>query len=172
MVPIVAGIVSMLADKGLELISGAIDGGAEKAKEFIEEKTGISLDKKLTDEQVLELKKFEAENEVELKRLALMNKQEDNRHDEAYVNAQVSELSNARDMQKAALQQDDVFSKRYVYYLASFWSVVAVLYIFAITFINVPEASVRFADTTLGFVLGTVIATIIGYFFGASIKKG
>ena len=172
MVPIVAGIVSMLADKGLELISGAIDGGAEKAKEFIEEKTGISLDKKLTDEQVLELKKFEAENEVELKRLALLNKQEDNRHDEAYVNAQVSELSNARDMQKAALQQDDVFSKRYVYYLASFWSVVAVLYIFAITFINVPEASVRFADTTLGFVLGTVIATIIGYFFGASIKKG
>ena len=172
MLPILAGLVSMLADKGLELVSGAIDGGAEKAKEFIEEKTGISLDNTLTDDQVIELKKFETENEIELKRLALLNKQEDNRHDEAYVNAQVSEYANARDMQKTALQQDDVFSKRFVYYLASFWSIVAVMYIFAITFISIPEASVRFADTTLGFVLGTVIATIIGYFFGASIKKG
>lgn len=31
MVPILAGIVSMLADKGLSLISGAIDGGAEES---------------------------------------------------------------------------------------------------------------------------------------------
>ena len=44
MIPILAGIVSMLAGKGLDLVSSAIDGGADKAKEFIEEKTGIKLD--------------------------------------------------------------------------------------------------------------------------------
>ena len=76
--------------------------------------------------------------------------------------------NSARDMQKVSLQQDDVFSKRYVYYLATFWSFVAVVYIFLITFISIPEANVRFADTTLGFLLGTIVATIINYFFGSS----
>lgn len=76
--------------------------------------------------------------------------------------------NDARDMQKVALQQDDTFSKRYVYYLATFWSFVAVGYIFLITFLTIPEANVRFADTTLGFLLGTIVATIINYFFGSS----
>lgn len=76
--------------------------------------------------------------------------------------------NSARDMQKVALQQDDTFSKRYVYYLATFWSLVAVGYIFLITFLTIPEANVRFADTTLGFLLGTIVATIINYFFGSS----
>ena len=76
--------------------------------------------------------------------------------------------NDARDMQKVALQQDDTFSKRYIYYLATFWSFVAVGYIFLITFLTIPEANVRFADTTLGFLLGTIVATIINYFFGSS----
>lgn len=76
--------------------------------------------------------------------------------------------NDARDMQKVALQQDDTFSKRYVYYLATFWSFVAVGYIFLITFLTIPASNVRFADTTLGFLLGTIVATIINYFFGSS----
>ena len=76
--------------------------------------------------------------------------------------------NDARDMQKVALQQDDTFSKRYIYYLATFWSFVAVGYIFLITFLTIPESNVRFADTTLGFLLGTIVATIINYFFGSS----
>ena len=75
MIPIIAGLVSILADKGLDLISSAIDGGADKAKEYIEDKTGIKLDKNLTDEQVAELKKFEMTNKIELEKLALANKQ-------------------------------------------------------------------------------------------------
>ena len=43
MLPIIAGIVSMLADKGLSLISKAVDTGSDKAIEFVEEKTGIKL---------------------------------------------------------------------------------------------------------------------------------
>ena len=172
MVPIVAGLVSMLADKGLELISGAIDGGAEKAKEFIEEKTGIKLDKGLTDEQVAELKKFEMSHKVELEKLALANKQEDNRHEEIVVTAQVTEYDSARSMQVEALKQDDKFSKRFIYYFAIFWSVFAVLYLTGITFIEIPKENVRFADTTVGFLLGTIVATLIGFFYGNSIKKG
>ena len=74
----------------------------------------------------------------------------------------------ARAMQAKALEQDDNFSKRFIYYFAAFWSLCAVIYIGCITFVTIPEASIRFADTILGFILGTVIATIINFFYGSS----
>lgn len=79
------------------------------------------------------------------------------------------DTANARHMQEVALMQDDLFSKRFVYYLASFWSVFTCAYIFVISLIDVPEKSVRFVDTILGFLLGTVVATIIQFFLGSSI---
>ena len=172
MIPIIAGLVSMLADKGLDLISSAIDGGADKAKEYIEDKTGIKLDKNLTDGQVAELKKFEMTNKIELEKLALANKQEDNRASEATQKIQADEYGNARNMQIESLKQDDKFSKRFVYYFAMFWSTFAVIYLAGITFIEIPKENTRFADTIVGFLLGTVVATLIGFFYGNSIKKG
>jgi hypothetical protein len=35
--------------------------------------------------------------------------------------------------------------------------------------ITIPETSVRFVDTILGFLLGTVVATIIQFFLGSSV---
>lgn len=173
MIPIVASIVSMLAGKGLDLISSAIDGGADKAVEFIEEKTGIKMDgSELSDEQVAKLRELEISSKLELEKLALENKKEDNRASEAIVNAQVGEYANSRSLQAEALKQDDKFSKRFIYYFAIFWSVFAVVYLTGITFIEIPKENVRFADTTVGFLLGTVVATLIGFFYGNSIKKG
>ena len=169
MVPILAGIVSMLADKGLDLISSAIDGGADKAKEFIEEKTGIKIDgSSLSDEQVAKLRELEISSKVELEKLALERKKEDNRASEAVVAEMNKNTADARAMQVAALGQDDKFSKRFVYLFAAGWSIVAVVYIFMITFMSIPAANVRFADTVLGFLLGTIVATIINYFYGSS----
>ncbi|MBS3796710.1 hypothetical protein [Pseudoalteromonas sp. BDTF-M6] len=74
----------------------------------------------------------------------------------------------ARQMQISALNQDDKFSKRFIYYYAWFWSIVTALYIGLITFTEIPEASTRFADTILGFILGTVVASILNFFFGNS----
>ena len=173
MIPIVASIVSMLAGKGLDLISSAIDGGADKAVEFIESKTGIKMDgSELSDEQVARLRELEINSKLELERLALENKKEDNRASEAIVNAQVGEYANSRNLQIEALKQDDKFSKRFIYYFAIFWSVFAVVYLTGITFIEIPKENVRFADTTVGFLLGTIVATLIGFFYGNSIKKG
>ena len=81
----------------------------------------------------------------------------------AYKNTQ-----SARNMQIQALNQDDKFSKRFIYYYAWFWSITTALYIGFITFMPIPESSTRFADTILGFVLGTVIASILNFFFGNS----
>lgn len=77
-------------------------------------------------------------------------------------------VDGARSMQQAALLQDDKFSKRFVYVLSGFWSLFAVAYITWITFATIPSDNVRFADTILGFLLGTVVSTIINFYLGSS----
>lgn len=79
------------------------------------------------------------------------------------------DTASARHMQEVALTQDDLFSKRFVYYLAAFWSVFSCAYIIIVSTVEIPQASVRFVDTILGFLLGTVVATIIQFFLGSSI---
>lgn len=81
---------------------------------------------------------------------------------------EVQDRDSARKMQIAALEQDDIFSKRFVLYLAAFWSIAAVVYIGFVTFGHIPEENTRFADTILGFLLGTVVGTILNFFFGSS----
>ena len=52
--------------------------------------------------------------------------------------------------------------------LAYFWSIVGASYVFGVTFYPVPESNVDNVKTILGFVLGTIVATVINYFFGSS----
>lgn len=78
----------------------------------------------------------------------------------------LEDKQNARDMQKAALMQNDLFSKRFIYYLASFWTAAGIAYIFFATYAKVENE--RVVDTVLGFLLGTILATIINFFFGSS----
>ena len=85
------------------------------------------------------------------------------------IKADYANTADARDMQKVALQQSDIFSKRFTMYLTTFWSVAATVYIGFITFSVIPDKNVRFADTILGFILGTVVATLLNFWFGSSI---
>ena len=85
-----------------------------------------------------------------------------------YAKMHLENVKGAREMQNNALAQSDVFSKRFVYYFAAFWSVFAVAYIFTITFATIPVGNIRFADTIIGFLLGTVVATILNFFYGTS----
>ena len=128
--------------------------GLPLVKKGIKSLTGIDIESK---ELTAEDKQKIIDSQIEIMKI-----------DFEKLKLEYENTNSARDMQKVALQQDDIFSKRYVYYLATFWSIVAVGYIFLITFLTIPEANVRFADTTLGFLLGTIVATIINYFFGSS----
>lgn len=85
------------------------------------------------------------------------------------LKTQHANTADARAMQVAALNQSDIFSKRFTMYLTGFWSVCAAVYIGFITFSVIPDTNVRFADTILGFILGTVIATMLNFWFGSSI---
>jgi hypothetical protein len=85
------------------------------------------------------------------------------------LKADYANTADARAMQIAALNQSDVFSKRFTMYLTAFWSIAAAIYIGFITFSVIPDKNTRFADTILGFILGTVIATMLNFWFGSSI---
>ena len=172
MIPIIAGLVSMLADKGLDLISSAIDGGADKAKEYIEDKTGIKMDgSELTDEQVAELKKFEMTNKIELEKLALANKQEDNRHAEKKTEIITADRSNARNRElevvKTTGKKDNT-----VTILAGVIVIGFFAGLISLVFVHLDKGSGTYE--LLYMMFGALIAkfgTVIDYFFGASETK-
>lgn len=143
MAPIIAGILTSLVQNNLPKLAQAV---LDKGVDYVQEKTGVELKPDMTPEDVEKLRAQEME----------------------FAKLEAADRDSARKMQMAALAQDDVFSKRFIYYYAGFWSICAAFYIGFITFGQIPEANVRFADTILGFLLGTVIATIMQFFFGSS----
>jgi short subunit fatty acids transporter len=158
MIPIVAALVNA----GLGLIGNAV---MAKGKEVIQDKLGIDLDKSMgTEEGRIKLAELQARHEEFLINAAITKKNQELEE----IKIDQANTSDARDMQKEALKQADVFSKRFVYYYSAIWSIVSMTYIFFITFGTIPVANVRFADTILGFLLGTVIATMFNYFLGSS----
>lgn len=155
-------IVSALVNAGLGILGSAV---ATKGKEFIQDKLNVDITKLLQSEEgKIQLAQIELQHQEILQKFAI-----DRKNQEIEENKLVqANTSDARDLQKVALIQSDVFSKRFLYYFSWFWSGAAIIYIFLITFINIPETSIRFADTILGFLLGTVIAQIFNFFYGSS----
>jgi hypothetical protein len=147
MAPLLAGIVSSLIQNNLPKVAQAV---VDKGLDYVQEKTGIELKPDMNSDEVKALRESAM------------------RHEEFMVEQANKNTADARAMQVAALNQDDKFAKRFVMYLATFWSVTAVTYIFFITFGTIQENNVRFADTILGFMLGTVVATILNFFLGSS----
>lgn len=83
--------------------------------------------------------------------------------------AQFQDVQSARNMQMAALGQSDLFSKRFVYYFAASWSLFAMLYVSLITFFPPStESGKSIAQTVLGFLLGTAVASIFNFFLGST----
>jgi len=93
------------------------------------------------------------------------------KHEEFIISEGYKDIADARDMQKEALKQDDVWSKRFIYIFAGIWSLFAMVFMFAVVFCNIPPASVQFANTIIGFLLGTIVATIVQFFFGSSVTS-
>ena len=147
MAPLLAGIVSSLIQNNLPKVAQAV---VDKGLDYVQEKTGVTLKPDMSAEELRGLREAAQ------------------KHEEFMVEQANKNTADARARQVAALQQDDKFSKRFVMYLATFWSLTAVAYIFLITFTNIPELNIRFADTILGFLLGTVVATILNFFLGSS----
>lgn len=81
---------------------------------------------------------------------------------------EVNDRASARSMAVVALQSEDPFVRRFTYYFIAGWSAFAMVVIPCMIFMQIPESNVRFADTILGFLLGTVIASMFAFLLGSS----
>ncbi len=155
MIPVLLqGIITSLIQNNLPKVAQSV---VDKGLDYVEDKLGVDLTPKeqdgvlkLTPEQIQAVK------------------EQADKHEEFKMQLAVDNTKDARDLQKTALQQDDTFSKRFVYYLASFWSVAVIAYMFSVSFIQVPTESLNHISTILGFALGTASSTILNFFFGSS----
>lgn len=83
----------------------------------------------------------------------------------------LADVANARSMQVAALQQEDKFSKRFVYYLASFIVLVASAFGVMLFFIDVPKENQRLVDMFCDVYLFAGALMVLNFFFGSSVRS-
>ena len=83
------------------------------------------------------------------------------------VQLDLTDLANARAMQKEALSQDDVFSKRFVYYLTI--GIVAFVFsmVICLFFVDIPKENKTIIDMVVGIVIGGY-TSIMAFYFGSS----
>lgn len=85
------------------------------------------------------------------------------------INLELVDRQNARNMQIAALDQDDRFSKRYLYYLSSFIILSATLFGILLFWVEVPEENKRLVEMFSDIYLFAGAVAVINFFFGSSL---
>lgn len=103
---ILAPIISMLAGKGLSMLSSAVESAGDKAVEFVKEKTGLDISSPekvaaLTPEQTLTLKQLESSERLALANLALQ-----------YEIIDSNERIAASNERTAWIQADDTYTRQ------------------------------------------------------------
>lgn len=171
----VSSIGSYLAEKGFDLLSGifkgAADEGTKKVASLIEEKTGIDISKAaetkgLSDAELVKLKEFELQYQEELMH-----------HTEAieqlnleYEKARLAGVADARGMQRDAMKNEDPLVRRFVYYFAFLLTTLSFVFIYLILVYPglIRAENKDLVNTITGFLLGTTMSAVIGYFYGSS----
>ena len=82
------------------------------------------------------------------------------------------DVSETRSLHSELVKKGDVTASHFIYWYSWFWALSSTLYFFCVTFIHLPEGGKDFANIILGFLLGTAVATIIGFFYGNSDGDG
>jgi hypothetical protein len=150
MLPIIASIVSGLIQNNMHKVADAV---IDKGLDYVQDKMGIQL-KPEGEATKEDYAKWSAEAA---------------KHEEFMAEIDLKNMQGARAMQEKAMDSDDPLVRRFVYYFVSFWSVLSATYIGFITFGEIPESNIRFADTILGFVLGTMVASMFQFLLGSSL---
>ena len=65
-----------------------------------------------------------------------------------------------------ATSKESAFSTRSI--LAYICVIAGMSYLFTITFMPISKDNIQFAQAGLGFVMGTIVAGVVGYYFGSS----
>jgi hypothetical protein len=150
MLPMIASIVSGLIANNMHKVADAV---IDKGVDYVQDKMGITL---------------KPEGEATKEDYAKWNA-EAAKHDEFMAEMDLKNMEGARDMQLKAMESEDPLVRRFVYFFIAGWSILSATYIGCITFIDIPDDNARFADTILGFVLGTMVASMFQFLLGSSL---
>lgn len=148
----IGGPLGPMAAVGLKMLSEHLLGKPDATPAEIEEVVS-----KLPPEQLLELRRIDRTFKIRMVELGFKPMELEN-----------ADRADARKMQTAALGSTSRLAQEFIYWYAIFWSIWAALYITWITIMPVPQENLRVVDTVLGFILGTLIATLLAFFFGTS----
>ena len=80
----------------------------------------------------------------------------------------LEDKQSAREMQKASLSQNDLFSKRFVYYLSIGLAFTAIAYDFLLFFVTYPEANRDMINFVCGIINTGAFMSVINFFLGSS----
>lgn len=137
----------VVLDKGDDLAIAALQIATGKPAQGIETVLGALKGSQHKEAEVL-IKELELEKEIFL--------------------AELRDLQSARELQAAALKQEDNFSKRYVYYFATALFIFSASIVIMLFFVEIPESNQRIVDMILGVIIGTGLVSVINFFFGSS----
>ena len=149
MLPVVASIVSNLIANGMHNVADQV---IEKGVDAVQEKLGMELKPE-----------GEATPEYNAKLSA-----EAMKHEEFMAELDEKSRQRATDMQMEAMKSEDPLVRRFVYYFIAFWSVFAVIFIPSLIWASIPESGQRYADTILGYVMGTIVTSMFAFLLGSS----
>ena len=149
MLPVLASIVSGLIANGLPKVADAV---IEKGVDAVQEKLGVEL---------------KPEGQMSKDDWAKVQS-EAMKHEEFMAELDEKSRQRATDMQMAAMKSDDKLVRRFVYYFIGVWSLFAIGFIPSLIWAPIPDSGIRYADTILGYVMGTIVTSMFAFLLGSS----
>ncbi len=149
MLPIVMSIVNGLIANNMPKVADAV---IEKGVDYVQEKMGITLkpEHEATKE---DYEKWNAEAA---------------KHEEFMAELDEKSRQRATDMQMKAMESEDPFIRRFLYYFIGCWSAFSMIFIPCLIWASIPESGQRYADTILGYVMGTIVTSMFAFLLGSS----
>lgn len=139
-------IAKMFANKGGEIVSDVLGG----------------LDTLFTNKEEKLQKQIELTEKVNAHLLAMSQLAQQE------TDAYLKDMDSARQMQIAALNQHDLFSKRFIYYFTIGLTFLTLLYDYLFFFIQYPERNHDIINMTAGVLNTGCLVSIINFFYGSS----
>lgn len=149
MLPAIMSIVSGLIANGMPKVADAV---IEKGVDYVQDKMGITLkpEHEATPEDYA---KWSAEAA---------------KHEEFMAELDEKSRQRATDMQMKAMESDDPFVRRFIYYFIGWWSLFSTIIVPCMIWLPIPETNQRFADVAQGAIFGTVITGMFAFLLGSS----
>ncbi len=154
-----------LVGAGVKVLSTALLGKGNGTKEEIEQTISSSLEDPVKMRE-LQIRMIEAEQafKVKMEEIGIRYEELEIRREEIAA----GDRKDARGMQVIAIQQEDKFVRRFVYWYAIMLTGLSFIYFFAVTFSDLDQDQRQIANIILGFLLGIGLGTIIAFFYGTS----